>query len=218
MVNELFVALFDFEGINEEDELSFKKNDLLFVERDSGGWAFATVKKGAHLGKKGWIPMNFVAKEKDKKKDDKKANKLAKKGMDPNLQENKINAEYRALFDFAGVDETELTFSAGEVLYVDYEVSGWFYAKNSKGAQGFAPMNFLTVAAVNRTTSSPSASLPKTHEVNKSYDAKKVGELDVKKGDVVHLHQALGDGSAYVTLIQTGTCGYLPQKILSAIK
>jgi len=59
--SNLFIALFDYEARTDED-LSFKKNELLEILNDmQGDWWYA---RSLQSGKTGYIPSNYVAKEK----------------------------------------------------------------------------------------------------------------------------------------------------------
>uniref|UniRef100_A0A7E5A1Q2 Tyrosine-protein kinase n=1 Tax=Panagrellus redivivus TaxID=6233 RepID=A0A7E5A1Q2_PANRE len=59
--SNLFVALYDYEARTDED-LSFKKNDVLEVLNDmQGDWWYA---RSLASGKTGYIPSNYVAREK----------------------------------------------------------------------------------------------------------------------------------------------------------
>ncbi|KIH47419.1 SH3 domain protein [Ancylostoma duodenale] len=56
-----FIALFDYEA-RTDDDLSFKKDEVLEILNDmQGDWWFARHKA---TGKTGYIPSNYVAKEK----------------------------------------------------------------------------------------------------------------------------------------------------------
>ncbi|KAJ1366452.1 Tyrosine protein-kinase src-2 [Parelaphostrongylus tenuis] len=56
-----FVALFDYDA-RTDDDLSFKKNEVLEILNDmQGDWWFARHRAS---GKTGYIPSNYVAKEK----------------------------------------------------------------------------------------------------------------------------------------------------------
>ena len=55
----MFVGVYDFDS-RRDDELSFKKGDLLYlVSTDEGDWRFA---QSMTTGKEGYIPSNRVAK------------------------------------------------------------------------------------------------------------------------------------------------------------
>lgn len=57
----LFVALFDYEARTDED-LSFKKDELLYILNDmQGDWWYA---KSKTTNLSGYIPSNYVAREK----------------------------------------------------------------------------------------------------------------------------------------------------------
>ncbi|VDN01808.1 unnamed protein product [Thelazia callipaeda] len=57
----LFVALFDYDARTDED-LSFKKDELLYILNDmQGDWWYAKSKKSNLCG---YIPSNYVAQEK----------------------------------------------------------------------------------------------------------------------------------------------------------
>lgn len=59
--SNLYIALFDYEARTDED-LSFKKNDILEILNDmQGDWWYA---RSLQSGKTGYIPSNYVAKEK----------------------------------------------------------------------------------------------------------------------------------------------------------
>ena len=55
----MFVGIYDFDS-RTDDELSFKKGDLLYIiSTDEGDWWFA---QAMATGKEGYIPSNYVAK------------------------------------------------------------------------------------------------------------------------------------------------------------
>lgn len=59
--NPLYIALFDYEA-RTDDDLSFKKNELLEILNDmQGDWWWA---RSLVTGKCGYIPSNYIAKEK----------------------------------------------------------------------------------------------------------------------------------------------------------
>ena len=55
----MFVGIYDYDS-REDDELSFKKGDLLYILSTGGGdWWFA---QSRATGKEGYIPSKYVAK------------------------------------------------------------------------------------------------------------------------------------------------------------
>lgn len=59
--NNIFVALFDYEA-RTDDDLSFKRNEILEILNDmQGDWWYA---RSLTTNKIGYIPSNYVAKEK----------------------------------------------------------------------------------------------------------------------------------------------------------
>lgn len=59
--SNIFVALFDYEA-RTDDDLSFKRNELLEILNDmQGDWWYA---RSLSTNKLGYIPSNYVAKEK----------------------------------------------------------------------------------------------------------------------------------------------------------
>ena len=55
----MFVGKYDYDS-QADDDLSFKKGDLLYIiSTDDGDWWFA---QSVATGKEGYIPSNYVAK------------------------------------------------------------------------------------------------------------------------------------------------------------
>lgn len=55
-----------------------------------------------------------------------------------------IKEEFVVLYDYDAEDETELTIREGQVLFVEYDVDGWYFGRNAEGKSGNFPSNFVT--------------------------------------------------------------------------
>lgn len=118
---EEYVALYTYEK-QDDDEISFYVGEIIvLLEKDESGWWVGRNPRG----EVGSFPSNYV---------------------DVALDEGdiiQINANYRALYDYEAEDETELTISAGEVLFVYTETDGWYFGKNNAGEEGNFPSNYM---------------------------------------------------------------------------
>lgn len=52
----LYVAKFDYEA-SKDDELSFRKGDVMCIASTDGDWWYATLRDS---GQKGFVPNNFI--------------------------------------------------------------------------------------------------------------------------------------------------------------
>ncbi|KAL9972092.1 hypothetical protein ACROYT_G018333 [Oculina patagonica] len=129
-VVEYGTALYDFTG-SAADELSFKKGDKIEItERVSDDWL-----RGKHSGREGMLPRAFV--------------QLSKAEPEPGLQSviknKKQTPKAKALFDFDGEFEDELSFKTGDVIVLLERINDeWFQGEINKKFGRF-PAAFVEV-------------------------------------------------------------------------
>eukprot|EP01133_Synstelium_polycarpum_P009153 gene9153-10739_t len=118
-------ALYDYNA-TEENEISFKANNIVKVmQRDESGWWQGTVIGGGD-GKIGMFPSNFVeSTDSQRKKVDVSGGKC------------------KVLYDYNSDCEGELEIKEGETLTIELEDEGWFFGSNEKGACGRFPSNYV---------------------------------------------------------------------------
>ena len=123
----LFIAKYDFSSTDDED-LSFKKGDLLYViNRDKDDWWYARAK---HTGQEGYIPINYVTKLRAPKPDSKVSNYPL----------------YVAKYDYSSSHgDKYLSLKKGDLLYMLNTVEGdwWFARAKDSGQEGYVPSNFV---------------------------------------------------------------------------
>jgi len=117
----LAMAIFDFEGIRD-DNLQFKQGDIItIIKMDDSGWW-----KGMNSsGKSGIFPYNYVE------------------------LRDEVGASFpimRALFDFQAPNEQSISFQKGDLITVVKELSvDWFlgHIKGNSQQQGHFPANYV---------------------------------------------------------------------------
>ena len=112
-------ALYNFDG-QRSDQLSFKRGDILYVyEMPESGWWLGKDSSG----RSGIFPYNYVQLHSD----------------DP--------AAYpvvRALFDFHGTTEEDLSFVEDELITVTADLNeDWYMGRNQRGETGHIPKNYV---------------------------------------------------------------------------
>ncbi|CAI9732555.1 probable serine serine/threonine-protein kinase nek3 isoform X5 [Octopus vulgaris] len=126
-------ARYDF-AASTKDDLSFRKGDRIEVLEIGSDWA-----QGRHNKKVGYFPTGFVSFEEDLHNED---------------NEDDIAPTYevvKALFDFKGIAEDELSFEAGDLIFCLGEVKscpGW--SQGTLNSQtGIFPTNFVSAPISN---------------------------------------------------------------------
>lgn len=126
------IALYDYNA-NDENELSFKINDVItIIEKNDSGWW-----QGELNGKIGIFPSTFVK-----------------------LEDNSFSSiSYKlcqSLYEYSGQDSEELSMKVGEQFSIVSEIEGffiyhinllflkgWYYVYNSEGNYGRIPSNYV---------------------------------------------------------------------------
>jgi len=150
---ERYIALFDFAG-KEESELNLVEGQVITVtEKDESGWFYAV----AIDGREGFVPEAFIepfpisdSNKKRAKKGKKSPAPAPAKVVQPTTSsenENTLGERYRALFDYPGEGESELTMKEGDIVIVtEKDDSGWFFAVSLDGREGFVPKDYIELA------------------------------------------------------------------------
>uniref|UniRef100_A0A6B2LIX1 SH3 domain-containing protein n=1 Tax=Arcella intermedia TaxID=1963864 RepID=A0A6B2LIX1_9EUKA len=110
-------ALCDYTG-DTKDNLSFKKGDMMIIKekKTEGWWA------GERAGKVGWFPASYVEEKDPFKK----------------------TIQAKALFNFIGKDDTNLSLQEGDVLVVLEKSNGWW--KGEKDTKiGWFPASYVNI-------------------------------------------------------------------------
>ena len=109
-------ALYDYQP-SDDNELEFKANDIIGVmSKDTSGWWQGVLLSNGAVG---MFPSNFVEPLGDAS---------GKKDKDP------FNGKKcKALYDYEATEDAELSLSNGEILTIDSEENGWFFAYNDQG-------------------------------------------------------------------------------------
>ncbi|EGC35502.1 hypothetical protein DICPUDRAFT_92017 [Dictyostelium purpureum] len=118
-------ALYDYNA-TEENEITFKANDLIkVVLKDESGWWQGSV-VGDPTGRVGSFPSNFI------------------KSDAPNQKKVDVTgSKCKVLYDYHPDCEGELDIQEGEILTIEYEDEGWYFGSNSKGVAGKYPSNYV---------------------------------------------------------------------------
>ncbi|KAM3937856.1 SH3 domain-containing protein 19 isoform 1-T1 [Leptodactylus fuscus] len=120
---EWYEALYDFTA-ETEDDLPFKKGDkILIIERLDSEWY-----KGRLNGREGILPAAFV--------------QLCSGPPVQQTQGGKLG-KARALYDFSGENEDELSFKAGDVISALESVDDEWMSGELYGKTGIFPKNFV---------------------------------------------------------------------------
>jgi E3 ubiquitin-protein ligase SH3RF len=120
-------AIYDFHG-TEENELRFKKGDIIVVKQEhpSGWWV------GELFGRDGLFPANYVEVLKDR-------GNLPRRWPPAGLR------SCTARYPYPGTDPADLNFEEGEVLVITDELMGWLIGENNFGKIGMFPKDFVTL-------------------------------------------------------------------------
>ncbi|XP_018098759.1 SH3 domain-containing protein 19 [Xenopus laevis] len=116
-------ALYDFNGEAEED-LPFKKGDKIqLIERLDAEWY-----KGRLNGREGVLPSAFVQ---------------VSSGMKPWQTQEGNAGKARALYDFCGESDDELSFKAGDLISALESIDREWMCGELNGKSGIFPKNFV---------------------------------------------------------------------------
>lgn len=131
-------AIYDYNA-TDDNELSFKANEIVTVLikgkyllinskiinifLDGSGWWQGKLANG----NVGMFPSNFVENI-----------DAASNSSDPYH-----NKQCKALYDYPASEDTELSMSAGEILTIQSEENGWYFAHNSSKQFGRIPSNYV---------------------------------------------------------------------------
>jgi len=133
-------AQYDYDA-EEDNELSFKEGDIIIITKidDSGWW------EGSLGSKTGMFPGNYVELIADE------TEKSATKPLPLPTKSNqnskntlpKKERKCKAIFDFSGDGDDELSISEGDIITILSEAEGWILGVNQKGSQGLFPANHV---------------------------------------------------------------------------
>ncbi|KAM8938770.1 SH3 domain-containing protein 19 isoform 2-T2 [Pelodytes ibericus] len=120
---EFYEALYDFAAENEDD-LPFKKGDkILITDQLDAEWY-----KGRLNGREGILPAAFVQ---------------LSSGLKPPQTQGGKTGKARALYDFCGENEDELTFKAGDIISSLESIDNEWMSGELYGRSGIFPKNFV---------------------------------------------------------------------------
>lgn len=133
MVGAQVKALFDFTAV-DDSQLNMKTDDVIvIVQMDDSGWA-----RGELNGQVGWFPFDFV-----------EVIAEAPQGGDSGGPQEPIlpGSIVKALFDFDGMDESQLTLKKDDLIIVlESDESGWCQGKmSSDGRKGWYPADYVVL-------------------------------------------------------------------------
>ncbi|XP_077584636.1 cytoplasmic protein NCK2a [Stigmatopora nigra] len=125
-----------------DDELTLAKGSRVTVmEKCSDGWW-----RGSQAGRVGWFPSNYVQEETDRGVEDDASRIYHTQGAI--LANGSASDLVQTLYPFNSVTEEELNFDKGEVMEVLEKPDNdpeWWRCRNSRGAVGLVPKNYVTV-------------------------------------------------------------------------
>ncbi|KAJ6241134.1 endophilin-a [Anaeramoeba flamelloides] len=212
----MFRALESYKGMNP-GELTFERGDLIQLVskgKDGGGWV------GILNGKKGLFPENIVeittiAVE---KKSILKSSKIRRILSFGKKQNNKVIDDkyiWKALYPFKGIDSTELTFEAGDIIELTSKGKGdGWWTGTFKGDSGKFPESYVELTTLSQEEKKKRKS-PKQIRKEETRKKKKITtaekeyswktlypfkgqdstELTFKEGDLIQLvSKGKGDG------------------------
>ena len=202
-----YVAMYDCDGV-EDDELTFKKNDIIIFLNDDEdqAWMWGRLKNDK-TNRKGIFPKNLVNLHTKKKPISNlalsKSSSISAKQELPsnNPKTTKTTAkteeiEYIAMYDCDGVEDDELTFKKNDIIIFlnDDEDQAWMWGrlKNDKtNRKGIFPKNLVNLHT--NKLHKDKCSLPEMEAKAKHYIAKfeflaeNDDELHFREGEVVCL-------------------------------
>ena len=152
-------ALYDLDGDENNDELSFSTGDLFTVSGEMNGWMSARQER---TGKVGLVPSNYlkVLEVLEPQAQPQAAGvQSAGSGVHSNgvggtaavpaaavasAEKEKKGESVVALFDFVGENDDELSFTTGQRLLKTGEVNGWYIGTlEGQTKVGIFPSNFV---------------------------------------------------------------------------
>ncbi|XP_070553885.1 SH3 domain-containing protein 19-like isoform X2 [Ptychodera flava] len=130
------IAKFDYDG-TPPDDLSFKEGDkIMLTERVGADWY-----KGTCNGQEGMFPKTFVEVVEDLPSD--KGAKQSTRQRGGSFEELMPKAE--ALYDFTGESDGDLSFKAGDTIYLLNKVTDEWYNGELNGKVGQFPVAFVEI-------------------------------------------------------------------------
>ena len=164
-VGTLAEALYDFDGVRE-DNVTFKKGEILtIIEMDESGWW-----KGMNSdGKVGIFPYNYCQ-----------------------VRSPEANFPFvKAIADFEGQSEEDLSFSEGDIITVLREISkDWSEGKAKDGRRGRFPNNYTQP-----TGEFDMDTLKEETEKWESIEKEKLAEAKKRQKEREELERKVSDGS-----------------------
>jgi len=133
-------AQYDYDA-EEDNELSFKENDIIIITKidDSGWW------EGSIGARSGMFPGNYVEliPEEVVEKAKPLPTPAAKSTQSAQKQPMKKERKCKAIFDFSGDGDDELSINEGDIITILSEAEGWMLGVNKNGSQGLFPANHV---------------------------------------------------------------------------
>ena len=119
-------GLFDY-NTDDPNELSFKQGDIITVlQKDPSGWW-----QGELNGRIGVFPSVDWVEE------------IGSGGAPAAAPAASSFPKCRALYDYQGDNQYELTIRAGDILTIEGNEEGWYSGKNQAGQFGRYPSNYV---------------------------------------------------------------------------
>jgi len=136
-------ALYSYDA-QEEGELSFEENEILtnIVEVPGDGWWSGNNTKGQY----GMFPSNYVTTDLCKTIEEDPVEEIIVQEVveKPTISNDDDNKTAVALYDYEAQDNTEISFSEGEVITgIILQDEDWGIGINSKNQQGMFPLNYV---------------------------------------------------------------------------
>ena len=135
-LNEEYVSKFNYEA-KKDDELTLSKGmKVLVLKTEEDGWWYGKDADGN--GIPGWFPSNYVV----------KSSEIPNSPVPPHIkpQSNGCLMVVRCLYPFTTRNQEELGFAQDELLDIIEEPLDdpeWWLARNSEGAKGLVPKNYV---------------------------------------------------------------------------
>ncbi|KAI6660367.1 hypothetical protein LOD99_13953 [Oopsacas minuta] len=164
-----FIATGDYET-QDSDGLSFREGDVIeIVEKHDTGWWWANLR-----GELGWVPSTYLEK--------KEVQKYAKEPS-PKMTAHRSSLlamkpkQCTSNGPFISATKDILPFKTGESFNIIQKTeTGWWYLKNAKGQEGWAP-DYLLVEGENIKPSRPAPASPtKPSQINSRFPVKDITE------------------------------------------